>query len=500
MRLSFAATVVITQVIPSLSWEYLVPVKDLSHGNSQEPKSIVAGGEEATYLRIRPKNSTVRKIPTIDNFVLKNKRSSGTYATKKECLLTSHDVDVGILSCGEGRYCQESAESKLGGLCSDIRRKAITLSNLTHCDSSCTCTASTKSPSGYIRCPYIPTYAKNASGCVYCGNARVCATSMVLETYANSIQTAYQVCYYITQPYKKTVCVYQNSSTGIGTGKSCTYKINNATCNSCNRSSNVDCTNIGGMKGRFATIAMRDYNYSNSNKCNSTSPFAPPANPPGYGGLISNLFYCNKNCTCTANTTSTTGYIGCGYHPAKAKNDSGCVYCDNTQVCINSYVNETYTNGVITATKQCYYLTQPYNKTVCLYQTTSTGFGAKHGCIYKINGSTCKSCNHSYYVDCTNIGGLKGKYGTKALGKYHFYNISTSSFYVDQCNSTRPVAPPTGPPPPPTSPISAPTGPLPLSTQPPIKGGGGNKKGVVKGGKLSTSTNKPPKGFKKGKN
>ena len=35
----------------------------------------------------------------------------------KECDPTKFDADIGVLSCGEDSYCQESPSSSLGGVC-----------------------------------------------------------------------------------------------------------------------------------------------------------------------------------------------------------------------------------------------------------------------------------------------------------------------------------------------------------------------------------------------
>jgi hypothetical protein len=57
-----------------------------------------------------------RKSPGAINggVVLKNNNGKGA---KQECNPASFDADVGVLACGLGQYCQESAHSKLGGVC-----------------------------------------------------------------------------------------------------------------------------------------------------------------------------------------------------------------------------------------------------------------------------------------------------------------------------------------------------------------------------------------------
>ena len=149
MRFSFAVTVLLPHAISALTFDHADNGEKPSRVPNAEHETNVAAkpaaNDGSTYLRTNLKqiSRTTKSafafhasVNTEDN-ILKNKSSNDEHAIK-ECLLTSDDADVGILSCDEGHYCRASSDSKLGGVCSAITRKT-SIASLHNCPSICTC-------------------------------------------------------------------------------------------------------------------------------------------------------------------------------------------------------------------------------------------------------------------------------------------------------------------------------------------------------------------------
>ena len=287
MRLTLASTVLLSAIFPGLTREITDVEKQLNHAPSLQLDKITSSTDGSSNLRrSHVKKSTVSMIATVgfrphfnaEDLALRNKNLADAQ-TMKECIPTSEDPDVGILSCGEGQFCQESVESKLGGVCSAISRRTARISTLQYCDPLCRCTANTTSPTGYIKCSYRPL-SSTTNGCITLCSQYVCAKKAWTVTYVNGTETEYKLCFYLTQPYKKTICQYQTASNGFTSGSTCTYTINGASCNVCHSGTYHDCTNVGGIKGIFGAPVVEAYFLKTGPFCTPTSPVASPSSPP----------------------------------------------------------------------------------------------------------------------------------------------------------------------------------------------------------------------------
>ena len=153
----------------------------------------------------------------------------------------SEDPDVGILSCGEGRYCAEDKTSQLGGVCSTIStsRKLVASYASRYCNVTdspyCNCSNFDKSiETGVITC----FYPHLCGGCPeYCLMYNM--TMMISHSNLTSLIQHYN----FQSPSEVNVSYYYTD-----TNASCLYIIDGNECNFCN-TTYFDCTNIpSGLK------------------------------------------------------------------------------------------------------------------------------------------------------------------------------------------------------------------------------------------------------------
>jgi hypothetical protein len=110
MRFATATALLLTQVLPTVTQE--APENSLlaNAGASAGPSQLVHDFEQVVARKFH----NARKLKNNSHI--------------KPCDPQSNDLDVGILSCGMGRYCVESNESPLGGNCMpSLKKKAPTL-------------------------------------------------------------------------------------------------------------------------------------------------------------------------------------------------------------------------------------------------------------------------------------------------------------------------------------------------------------------------------------
>ena len=176
--------------------------------------------------------------------LLKNLLHSTAIECNPEKLSAS--PDVGVLVCGIGRYCMESADSKLGGLCTAIDEDTNNVNrqlqdeNVTlwknayslFCEENaenCECTGVDEEEYLLtIDCSFSNTCKNRESTCgvqsLHCYNA----------TYALSFSGNYQYsrsfCYYDSQPYDQQVCYSANVNY---TNWECEMIFDGTTCSSC---------------------------------------------------------------------------------------------------------------------------------------------------------------------------------------------------------------------------------------------------------------------------
>ena len=237
--------------------------------------------------RKQPKSAVRSDDPVLRNSVFR----------KKECNPTSTDPDIGVLSCGQGRYCQESVQHGLGGVCAgketaEVHRDLQAGSGGEFLQSFCNplsdiygvydCDCSefdVATGQGDIQCSTFDSY------CFDPGNT-TCATSSFFADFMEDDTYSVTFCYDFLLPYYERVCYnvdYFDST--------CTLEFNNVTCASCTVQNDTlangyycldfDCSNTAGMHdgsecdGDKVSI-LRD------NLICSVCPGNAPVSNPGY--------------------------------------------------------------------------------------------------------------------------------------------------------------------------------------------------------------------------
>jgi hypothetical protein len=181
----------------------------------------------------------------------------------QECDPHSEDADVGVLSCGEGRYCLESTSvytasegpsSKLGGLCvTDVNGRAATMHrqlqggvDTTAIDDMYALCYANNSTDSYITCECSDVDVALYTGTAACttesfcsDTADVCGANVTL-CYNVAYTLAFtapntgesKICYYFTAPTVFDYCLAEfYSGTAESTG--CEIEVLGQTCSSC---------------------------------------------------------------------------------------------------------------------------------------------------------------------------------------------------------------------------------------------------------------------------
>jgi hypothetical protein len=204
---------------------------------------------------------TLKRLRTHTNQVLRNRASQKT--AEVECDPTASDADVGILSCGLGKYCMEVEDSGLGGLCveaADVERDLQVSEPAIgdYCDPlsprygayTCDCTNfDVASGTGSFECLFDEEYCVDPA-------YSICAIVVGAADVAMDGSYVASTCYDFFKPYDQSTC-FEYSSTGT-----CAIDFNGMQCNSCERVDFIgdddvleneytclefDCTNTEGM-------------------------------------------------------------------------------------------------------------------------------------------------------------------------------------------------------------------------------------------------------------
>jgi len=167
----------------------------------------------------------------------------------------STSVDTGILSCGDGQYCMESAESSLGGFCADIgttklpgRRRQQVVGRLNifeladlFCNRpeesggltvSCECDIDFAAYTGSFSCYFGPDCTDFKSGC---GEETfpLCSTENLDGVMFSRTNYTYTSCYTQTMPltgYRLNYCTEFGYTSN--TGPTCAIDVEGQSCNS----------------------------------------------------------------------------------------------------------------------------------------------------------------------------------------------------------------------------------------------------------------------------
>ena len=273
MRFSFAAAILLSQVIPALTREFVDTGMEANQivpelKQKADVTAKVATTEGSRNLRSHLDKRSPSMISTVgkqahmdtEDFILKNK-SSADDPNRKECLLTSDDADIGVLSCGVGNYCQENEESKLGGVCSPITRM----------------TATESLPMDHF------TTMKNGPICKMVCSIQICLTTTLIRSYVNETIVASEVIYDFTKPFPaKIVEIFHFAPEVSPANTPCNYSIDGKACETC-QGDFKDCTSVGGLKGRYGMAIIEAFQASSGPLCTLAQPTTP--NPRlGAGG------------------------------------------------------------------------------------------------------------------------------------------------------------------------------------------------------------------------
>jgi hypothetical protein len=235
----------------------------------EEDETVFLGGKCTS--RVAPEGNSLGMSKTaLASFgkggILKNIREAANKAAAAKGTLecdpsTGNSVDVGILSCGEGKQCLPSPDSSRGGFCAPEAPASRQLYHLTAeaglCDPThpdyltydCDCTGfDNATGTGDIPCTVIEDYCL---GLVYTGCADTCLTRTVGYTFDNFTSPGYSFCFDFSTPYAQKICFEEFFETDT-----CEVSFNDQPCTSCElvgtgNSSAIafDCVNAGGNEG-----------------------------------------------------------------------------------------------------------------------------------------------------------------------------------------------------------------------------------------------------------
>ncbi len=168
--------------------------------------------------------------------------------------------DTGILSCGEGQYCEASSASSMGGFCME-RAASRHLYHLAEDTDICNPTSDmymyydcdcsgfdNATGTGEIPCTLLENYCL---GLVYTGCGDACVTRTVRYSFSNFTAPSYSSCFEFTTPSAQKVCFEE-----LFEANSCSITFDDQSCTSCvivpdgnYTSLFFDCSNAGGGKG-----------------------------------------------------------------------------------------------------------------------------------------------------------------------------------------------------------------------------------------------------------
>ncbi|KAG7343779.1 hypothetical protein IV203_021787 [Nitzschia inconspicua] len=216
-------------------------------GNKRKGMMVQQNGKNGN------KHPVGQKLKTINRRRLINSADDSS----QECDPLDDKADVGILSCGTGRYCVESDDSSLGGYCvtTEVSRKLQDNSTLISdlfdaCyaedqqDSDCSCQGfNLEAYTGSISCVYAETCFDAPARC-YGQNNTICYTQEYHLTITGVMAGTARTCYTLTAPEVQSYCYSLFIPDDV-----CEIEIDGTKCNSCSYTEDsdgcmdFDCTN-----------------------------------------------------------------------------------------------------------------------------------------------------------------------------------------------------------------------------------------------------------------
>mmetsp|Transcript_41106 Transcript_41106/g.119049 ORF Transcript_41106/g.119049 Transcript_41106/m.119049 type:complete len:407 (+) Transcript_41106:111-1331(+) len=244
------------------------------------------------------------KVPLVDHHE--------SFAAKGEAMVQCDpaSVDIGILACEDGQYCEQDETSELGGFCvdsltQDNRRLANALDYyLSQCGAYppdapymfCDCSQVKKNKGGTMTCN------QNTTSLTVQGCYGVAVSNVFTYTFEKKDLVSSTDCYSTTTPFQETICFTYPEEAG-----GCTAYWNGQLCTSCVLTNyyvaSFNCTNVAG--GRIGD-SVKDMLTALDQCANSTCTnfcgegfTIPPANFPntayGYFNLCGEFAYIMSN-------------------------------------------------------------------------------------------------------------------------------------------------------------------------------------------------------------
>jgi hypothetical protein len=267
--------------------------------------------------------ATGEKIKTMNLRRLSNSGGSDL----QECNPSAKGADVGILSCGTGRYCAESEESSIGGYCATVEMSRNLQANSTLISdlynicygqdkySHCTCSGvDVAAYTGSVSCTYTPSCMELPNACGE--NITFCYTQTYDLTVLGQYNGNAKSCYIFDKPKELAYC-YTVVLPGDGAPSFCEIEVDGTTCNSCQSSQQY-------YQGSFTACTIFD--------CTNTK-------------------IATANTYCTYNIPTAQVQNTLLYDPLPC--DHGCSLCGEGKSVVNTGVpfqlpnNDTYPCGVV---------------------------------------------------------------------------------------------------------------------------------------------------------
>jgi hypothetical protein len=185
----------------------------------------------------------------------------------QQCDPEAEDADVGVLSCGVGRYCVESGDSKMGGYCvstpdeldRSLQGAATLLNNVyaSFCSDgsefSAQCNCTNYDPTAYT----LDVMCMETEECnSYTSICAINVTSCISYDFTISVTApgtyATERCFEDSEPYVQRTC-YGSVAVADGLNDECIISVDDVECNSCvfdDRCDSYafDCTNTGAKR------------------------------------------------------------------------------------------------------------------------------------------------------------------------------------------------------------------------------------------------------------
>jgi hypothetical protein len=250
MRLA-VATAILSQGLPVLSSDRII--NDGVRGTNWQ--MIESHHVSNTIQEPWPTFTKTRQVRHLRALMELRKRLEEVYIAVsadggQECDPEELDADIGVLSCGIGRYCVESEQSMTGGFCvtspDEVDRGLQEEDGgLILIDGIFTAFCADEANKSYCACEvdrdnyllYVSCVDNTGKYCIEysssCGaNITTCHLYDLSINVTAPLESSRRICVQYTEPYEQKVCYESNRFNGSITD-TCNFEVEGVTCNSC---------------------------------------------------------------------------------------------------------------------------------------------------------------------------------------------------------------------------------------------------------------------------